>query len=455
VKSGYFRAALLGAVGAALLCGVSQPALAANVPAQVAGAQLAGAEAQRQALFQQMLKHPADVQLALQYAALSSQVGDLEGAISTLERLLIFAPKVARLNFELGVLYQRLGAYDLATTYLQTAASAPDATADIKAQAAMLIAQGGTASTADKNFGLLVFGARYQTNANGGAASDLVSLNGVPFTLNQAAKADPDGNVYAQSYMHFSHDLASQGDKFDTDLSLYGSLYGHHDELNTLAGEIQFGPVINLQHVSINNSTLGLYGLLGGVSLKGDAYLYTAGFGSVLTTALNPSTQVKARAEYRYESYQNSALRPTAANMTGSRVRVAGEIRHQVNQWALLYGSLYGERKDAIVGFDADWEYGGAVGTILSFKGPGPSDVGPWSLDLSVGLAGRNYDAPDPTISADPRRDTEGFAQAVLTVPLPQSWSVISTLGYHKVLSTYDLYTNDNVSASVSLAKSF
>ena len=72
-----------------------------NVLPTIRGADLDAAEAKRQVLFKQMLADPGNVELALQYADLSSQVGDLEGAISTLERLLIFAPKVAQLNYEL------------------------------------------------------------------------------------------------------------------------------------------------------------------------------------------------------------------------------------------------------------------------------------------------------------------------------------------------------------------
>src|SRR5687768_2070429 len=52
----------------------------------------ASAEARRQALFQRMLTDPSNLDYAFEYAALSEQVGDLEAAISTLERMLVFAP---------------------------------------------------------------------------------------------------------------------------------------------------------------------------------------------------------------------------------------------------------------------------------------------------------------------------------------------------------------------------
>jgi tetratricopeptide (TPR) repeat protein len=69
-------------------------------------------EVRRQALLQQMLQDPSNLDVAFEYASLSSQVGDYEAAISTLERMLIFAPNTPRLQLELGILYYKLGSYE-------------------------------------------------------------------------------------------------------------------------------------------------------------------------------------------------------------------------------------------------------------------------------------------------------------------------------------------------------
>ena len=45
-------------------------------------------EVRRQALLQQMLQDPSNLDVAFEYASLSSQVGDYEAAISTLERVI-------------------------------------------------------------------------------------------------------------------------------------------------------------------------------------------------------------------------------------------------------------------------------------------------------------------------------------------------------------------------------
>jgi len=75
-----------------------------NVPPRNGAANLEQLEARRQVLFRQVLADPSNLDASFEYAALSSQVGDLEGAIATLERMLIFAPGLPRLQLELGVL---------------------------------------------------------------------------------------------------------------------------------------------------------------------------------------------------------------------------------------------------------------------------------------------------------------------------------------------------------------
>ena len=119
-------------VGIALSLALVPVAQAQNIDAtsrqNVVGsgtADRAGIESRRQALFQRMLADPSSLDLAFEYAALSEQVGDLEAAISTLERMRVFAPGLPRLQFELGVLYYRLGSWSTAKSYFTTVMQQP------------------------------------------------------------------------------------------------------------------------------------------------------------------------------------------------------------------------------------------------------------------------------------------------------------------------------------------
>jgi hypothetical protein len=141
--------------------------------------------------------------------------------------------------------------------------------------------------------------------------------------------------------------------------------------------------------------------------------------------------------------------------MDGARVRLSTDLRRQLNPTIALYGSIYGERKAAITADNADWEMGGAIGTTLSLAGPGSAANGPWSLDLSVGALQRNFDGPDPSISPEARRDTKGYVQGVLTVPMSRGWAAQAAVGYSRQFSTYSLYTFGDTSTSLALTKSF
>ena len=89
-------------------------------------------------LFQGILARPSDLNNTLQYAAAAS-AGDIESAISTYEQLLFYNPTLSRVRFELGVLYFRLGSYEMARGYFQSALQMRDITPDLSERAQELI----------------------------------------------------------------------------------------------------------------------------------------------------------------------------------------------------------------------------------------------------------------------------------------------------------------------------
>ena len=88
------------------------------------------------AAFQESLSNPADPPTLVRFAAAAVKVGDLEGAISALERLLLIDGDNPEVQLELGVLYFRLGSLEAAKTYLEGARTSPRASADTKTRAA-------------------------------------------------------------------------------------------------------------------------------------------------------------------------------------------------------------------------------------------------------------------------------------------------------------------------------
>src|SRR5215472_8266995 len=113
-----FRRALLHIVFTLLLL------VPATRTALADGADQAALQAQKDQLFQKMLANPADLDVAFDYANVAAQLGDNEGAVSTLERMLLFNPNLPRVDLELGALYFRMGSFDVARTYFDKALAA-------------------------------------------------------------------------------------------------------------------------------------------------------------------------------------------------------------------------------------------------------------------------------------------------------------------------------------------
>src|SRR5947209_12428327 len=79
--------------------------------------------AQKESLFQQMLRDPGNLDVTFTYADVSARLGDNEAAVSALERMLLFNPDLPRVQLELGALYFRMGSFEIARTYFDKAAA--------------------------------------------------------------------------------------------------------------------------------------------------------------------------------------------------------------------------------------------------------------------------------------------------------------------------------------------
>src|SRR5260370_16910780 len=108
----------------------------------------------------------------------------MEGVISALERMLLSNPDLLRVRLELCVLYYRLGSYEVARTYLDTALKSPSLPADVRGKAQEYLAEIESKAKPSSLGGEVFFGWRYQSNANLGPAGSSRLLFGPPANLN-------------------------------------------------------------------------------------------------------------------------------------------------------------------------------------------------------------------------------------------------------------------------------
>lgn len=429
-----------------------------NVAPRAPIADLPAIEAERTRLFARMMQDPSDLDVAFRYAELSSRAGDLEAAAGTLERMLIFSPGLPRLQLELGVIYFRLGAYETAKTYFEQALAAPDVPPEVRQKVAPYLVTIADKSLTERFSGIVTTGIRYQSNANAAPETRTIrtTLLADPLLLDQAALGSSDVNGFVAGNFLYSRDLEGQGDRFEAGLQTYGAIYAERDELNTGFAELTFGPSFNLERFSIENASLGVYAIVGGVTLRSDPYLVSGGAGLSYVKLLSPVTRLAIRGEYRAESFKDSDLRPTSSQRSGDRVRATVGLQHQLNSQTLLYANLSTEHREADRDYLSYTEGGISVGGSYSFRSPFASQEELWSVGLSAGYVKREYDTNDPVFSlTQAEEDDERFVEGSLTVPLAKTWALQNVVGYRDVRSNYDLRRFDNVSASLAVVKSF
>lgn len=399
------------------------------------------------------MRHPADLAAAFKYAELSSQAGDLEAAISTLERMLIFAPENTRLKIELGVLYFRLDSYEMARTYFEAALATHALPPTEQQKANLYIAE---IDKRTKRFrGRVAFGTRFQTNANYGPSNIIVDYYGTLQVLpHPAILAQPDVNGFVSAQLHYRYPLRSQGDTFDVDVLGYGSLYAQSHEINTALAEITFGPDYSLGRFGVDGGDVAVYGILGGVAFPGTIYRGTAGFGLKLGKVFDAENQGELRVEYRYQHFEQSSLREWAPERTGSRIDLYGILQHAFNDRLSVFGAVSAVRQIARYDYANNWEYGGTVGAKYAFDSPVRSLDGRWTAVVSAGFLRRQYDAFDPHILPF-QRDSEAALNASLTIPFANDWSMEAALGYRNVTSNNGVDAFNDTSLTISLAKSF
>ncbi|WP_139312685.1 tetratricopeptide repeat protein [Acuticoccus yangtzensis] len=446
-----FRAGWLALILAASLitCGVAVAQEAAPTPL----------EQRRDQLFMATLNDPDNLDVAFQYALVSAQLGDFEGAIATLERMLVFAPNLPRVQLELGVLYYRIGAREMARSYLEAVANQPNLPPAVRERVNTFLAQLDRQDRRLLVTGQVVGGLQVQTNANSAPGDDVVVLNGIPVTLNQDGRAKGDWNVFSIARAHFSYDLRNQGDLIEADITNYNSVFGDLTQLDLNIIEAQVGPTFGLGRVGLDQARVGVYGILGANALGHSIYSTTYGAGARLQASLAETLLYDGRAEVRVLNYDNSTYYPTVRLQTGEEYRAVGQLTKLWSPRWITSVSAGSRVVDARTDFKSYAEVTGSANATYRFMGPsyGPLAEGvPWALSLTGGLLYRDYWGADPLVNADEtEEDFALWAEAGISVPMEQNIAVFLTGQIRHQASNYDTREYTNAIFTLGVSKRF
>jgi hypothetical protein len=414
-------------------------------------------EARRQALLQQMLQDPSNLDVAFEYASLSSQVGDYEAAISTLERMLIFAPNTPRLQLELGILYYKLGSYEVARSYFAQVVANPSVPAEIAAKVRLYLQQLAIEAEPPAFAGSIFSGIRWESNANSAPATQSITLNGLDFTLDSQTVAAPDWSAVNIGTLHYGYDLKNQGDRIEFDFLTYNATYFDLTDINLNFFEATLGPSFNLKRIGIDKSRFYVYGIGDEVLLGNDQYFGAGGGGLRFLSFAAARSVLDLRLETRVRQFTNTNDRPTNTLRDGAQTRFGGSYSYYLAPGLVLIVQGYGQREDAEVGFYANIEVGASAGIAWTFANPlAAAGRYPWTLQVGAGGINRSYDDPDPTINPfQSEVDKTFWGRAALLIPVNATLAMVPQVEIRDQDSNYEISKYDDFSTLVGLQKRF
>jgi hypothetical protein len=377
-------------------------------------------ERQYDAAFQEMLQQPANLDVLFKFAALASQTGDLEGAVSALERMLLINPDLPRVRLELGVLYYRLGSYEVSRTYLESALKSANLPPDVRTRAQQFMADVEGKEKRSQFSGELFLGMRYQSNANLGPTTNNVLLFGQVASLNQQAVGSPDWGLVSSAQIRHTYDLGRQDKSaIETILSAYVNRQFKTSVANVSLIDLSTGPRFQIFNGIFEDVSLKPF-ISGGYIMVNDAPYYGSyGTGVELTALLSDRLRNVSSFQVRRHDHTNNYYLPTNSQYRGVEYTGTSGLQFALSNTVTLFTNGIASRYETDMTPAQNYTlYGIGGGMSFRFADPVLKTNQPWTVTVSVTENWWAYDAPDPQIDPNTMRtQIDTIANVTLAIP--------------------------------------
>lgn len=411
--------------------------------------------------FETMFKDPGNLEKTFSFAGLAIKAGDFEGAISSLERMLILDPNLPRIRYELGVLYFKLGSYDVAATYFEELLEDKNTPKALVEKAAPFIEEIENRLTNHSFSGSTFSGIKYQTNASSGPRSTKVTLFGAPSFLPDEFTNKGDFDVFVSGSINYSYDFQSEPKKLlEAGLNIYGNEQFDQTFVNARVIDAHIGPRLILPIEFLNNPVVrpfiaGDYLI---VSEDESYYSHGAGFSADIramdTLNFNIDTRIMAR-----ENKDASVL-------DGYRNRLTVNASYIASETTQIQVSSTVSTEETKTNIQNNRDYGLNISINKTFKLSFNCSQEPpvfyclknlpLSAGLSFGGSFREYAGPNPTIDPDTTRNDYTFRfSPSLTIPAGETMAILLSGGLTRVDSNIPNSEYDNISVTVGISKQF
>ncbi len=398
-------------------------------------------------LFEEMLARPADLDLMFAFAEVATRLGEYDAAISTLERMLLFNPNLPRVHLELGALYMRVGANEMARTYLEDAVRGPDVPEAVRQRVETLLAEIDRRTSRHVFGGSVLAGIRYQTNANAGPNSSRVLVGGIDAVLDDEFREQDDFNSFVSALLVHAYDLDTPyGEFWETRVGAYGAAQFQLDDLDVSAFELQTGPRLALFPAEMSGTTIRPFVLGNVVTLNYDLLYTGIGFGAELRHVVSDRLRFELQPFLVYREFNNSSTEPTADRLSGveSGVILAGRYRPMDD--LEVFARLGYSHENAKAAFEENDQYAVTAGATYAYPAPFGLTPVPWEITAEAGFTATDYKEPDPAIAPGrTRHDEEWWIGVHNSFRMTEAWSLEAQLRYIVNESNIRNFDRDNL----------
>ena len=401
--------------------------------------------------FETLLADPSDERALARYANAATRVGNLEAAISTLERILALQPQLHVVRLELAVLYARIRSPEFARVHLEQIRTAADASPEVVARAERLLERLESQDRAGVFTGTASLGLRYQTNANGGTDSSTIREAGFDFPTPEGRDEEDDFNVFFLAAVSHIYDLGTERRiPLETRGATYWTRQFDVDDIDLGVVEVTSGPRLPVLPTTFDRVTVRPFAL-GGFSLLADEWNssdYGGGFDLEKRIGLHSAatlTYTARRREFDVDDDRDGTTHRVAA----------GVIASITTDTAVSFGGSFSD-ESADADFRSNREASVFVRGTYRYDAPFETSRWPWQASVQLRWIGTEYDAPDDRIDPFVERDDDELEViARNSFWLSSQLSLFVEVGYVTVDSNLSTYELDDTMVSLGTTWSF
>ncbi|HEY8163738.1 MAG TPA: tetratricopeptide repeat protein [Methylocystis sp.] len=411
--------------------------------------------AERDRLASYIQAHPEDYESTYRFVVLTTELRDYEAGIGALERVLMFNPNLSRARKELGFLYARLGAWEVAAEHLRAAKAAGDLDpiqiAQIDAQLPDIEKQ----TQASRLSVRIHTGLRAQSNANYFPASNLFQVGGIG--LGSTAPRKGDMNAFQLVLAAHDWEFGNQrGDQLETRVTAYATEQFSLPQYSVALFTATVGPRFFVPQTMVQSLSVRPY-LTGAVSMLGsNNYLNAGGAGASVRVELAPDVYLEPGAEWRglgvqpvrgvfgpspFQTLSTLATGDVATGYLLGSYRLLDDVR--------LDGRVAYSR--ATAGYAAQSSDQVDVQAMLRVEvdPPHPMIARRWTIAPYARFTNLAFDAANPLVNPFvARRDTAWNYGVVLDAPVTETFGFAGNLEFMRNDSNLPNFKTQNVSVS-------